>query len=73
MARQNTLRLAESFRHAITYLIGEANRSGFDRVGASLEKVNEAVDEELDLRGFQESNGMPQADRDLKKQSVREN
>ncbi|MGJ3258473.1 MAG: hypothetical protein ACFE0S_02625 [Rhodospirillales bacterium] len=73
MARQNTLRLAESFRHAITYLIGEANRSGFDRVGASLEKVNEAVDEELDLRGFQESNNAPHGDRDLKAQSMREN
>lgn len=60
MARHNTLRLAESFRHAIAYLIGEANRSGFVRVGASLERVNEAVDEELDIRGFQERNDRDQ-------------
>ena len=53
MPRHSTLRLAESFRHAITYLIREANRSGFARVGASLEEANKAVDEELGSRGLQ--------------------
>ncbi len=44
--------MAESFRHAILYLIREADSNGFTRVGITLEEVERAIDEELDMRGL---------------------
>lgn len=52
MARQSILKIAESFRHAILYLIREAHSNGFKRVGISLEEAERAIDKELDVRGL---------------------
>ena len=52
MTRQNLLKLAESFRHAILYLIREAHHNGFRLIGASLMAAERAIDEELNVRGI---------------------
>ena len=52
MTRQNLLKLAESFRHAILYLIREAHHNGFRLIGTSLKEAERAIDEELTARGL---------------------
>lgn len=46
-ASHEAARLAKSFRHAIAYLITEAKRSGFERVGERLEAADRAIEEDL--------------------------
>ncbi len=46
------LNVTTSFRHAIVYLIGEAQSNGFSLVKTSLEDAERAIDEELSIRGL---------------------
>jgi len=51
MTKQQLLRMAESFRHAIIYLTREAYGNGFSLIGTSLEDAERAIDKELNMHG----------------------